>query len=301
LAASVRKQSVERRHRQAGQAEPAADEPAQVSFPRPPAPVGAPGAAGEVVLEARDVIVDFGGLRAVNEASITVPSGRIVGLIGPNGAGKTTLFNAITGAIRPRSGRVFLGGHDITGLPTHARAQRGLGRTFQLVGLARDRSVTENLLLAQHQLAVYTSFEAIGGFGRAPATEQELRGRAAEALTTLGFERDADTPVAELSGGQQRIVEIACALLTAPRLLMLDEPSAGMAPVAVESLGERLAELRDDAGRTILLIEHNIPLVLDVCDDIYVMSEGAVIAHGPPRAVVAMDSVVEAYLGRVEV
>ncbi len=305
LAASMREQLTERRHRReqreapASEAEPEA-EPVHVAFPRPPATVASREASGDV-LEAREVVVDFGGVRAVDDASLQVARGRIVGLIGPNGAGKTTLFNAITGIVRARSGRFFLAGEDITGLAAHQRARRGIGRTFQLVGLARDRSVTENLLLAQHQLAAYTPLEAICGVGRAPATERELRRRAAEALDTLGFGRYADSPVRELSGGQARIVEMACALLTAPELLMLDEPSAGLAPAAVESLGERLVELRDESARTILLIEHNIPLVLDACDEVYVMSEGAIIAHGSPREVVAMDSVVEAYMGRVEV
>jgi branched-chain amino acid transport system ATP-binding protein len=126
-----------------------------------------------------------------------------------------------------------------------------------------------------------------------------MRARAVDALATLGFERFAGTPVRELSGGQQRIVEIACALMTAPALLMLDEPSAGLAPAAVESLGQRLAELRDEAGHTILLIEHNIPLVLQTCDELYVMAEGRVIASGDPREVVAQPAVVDAYLGTV--
>ena len=278
-------------------AEPGLDKPADIAFPVPP-PRSHDDRDGDVLV-AEGISVRFGGVRAVDGASIAVPRGRIVGLIGPNGAGKTTLFNAVSGAVRSASGTVHLLGEDITGLPAHARAQRGLGRTFQLVGLARDRSVTENLLLAQHQLAAYSVTEALTGIGRAPSIEDQLRERAAEALRTLGFEHFADMPVRQLSGGQQRIVEIACALMTSPALLMLDEPSAGLAPAAVESLGSRLAELRD-AGHTILLIEHNIPLVLQTCDELYVMAEGKVIASGAPRDVVSRDDVVEAYLGRVE-
>ena len=278
-------------------AEPGLDKPADIAFPVPP-PRSHDDHDGDVLV-ADGISVRFGGVRAVDGASIAVPRGRIVGLIGPNGAGKTTLFNAVSGAVRAEAGTVRLLGEDVTGLAAHARAQRGLGRTFQLVGLARDRSVTENLLLAQHQLAAYSVTEALTGVGRAPAIEDQLRGRATDALRTLGFEHFADMPVRQLSGGQQRIVEIACALMTSPALLMLDEPSAGLAPAAVESLGARLAELRD-AGHTILLIEHNIPLVLQTCDELYVMAEGKVIASGTPREVVARDDVVDAYLGRVE-
>ncbi|HVM54636.1 MAG TPA: ATP-binding cassette domain-containing protein [Acidimicrobiales bacterium] len=278
-------------------AEPGVDTTADLSFPLPPAGVGR--ATGEVVLEATDIRVRFGGLVAVDGASITVPRGKIVGLIGPNGAGKTTMFNAISGAVTAERGRVVLLGEDVTRLAAHRRVQRGLGRTFQLVGLARDRSVTENLLLAQHQLAGYSVAEALTGLNRAPRVEAELRARAAEALAGLGFERFADLPVRKLSGGQQRIVEIACALVTAPELLMLDEPSAGLAPAAVERLGERLIELQERSGATILLIEHNIPLVLATCDELTVMAEGQVIASGAPREVVAVDEVVDAYLGRV--
>jgi ABC-type branched-subunit amino acid transport system ATPase component len=277
--------------------EPGLDKPADIAFPVPP-PRAVDVREGPV-LEASDVRVRFGGVQAVDGASLAVPKGRIVGLIGPNGAGKTTMFNAISGAVRADAGRIRLLGEDVTALPAHTRARRGLGRTFQLVGLAPDRSVTENLLLAQHQLAAYSAAEALIGLGRAPAIESELRERAADALRTLGFEHFAGMPVRQLSGGQQRIVEIACALVTSPALLMLDEPSAGLAPGAVESLGRRLAELRDETGHTILLIEHNIPLVLQTCDELYVMAEGKVIASGLPGDVVALDDVVDAYLGRV--
>ena len=271
-------------------------DPAEVRFPLPPP---ASRRDDAVVLEATNVSVRFGGVKAVDGASIVVPRNQIVGLIGPNGAGKTTMFNAISGAVRTESGRVVLLGKDVTSMPAHRRAQLGLGRTFQLVGLARDRSVTENLLLAQHQLASYSVAEALSGVNRAPRIESQLHERARDALANLGFERYADVPVRNLSGGQQRIVEIACALVTSPELLMLDEPSAGLAPAAVERLGERLVDLRDRAGATILLIEHNIPLVLATCDELTVMAEGTVIGAGVPRDVVALDEVVEAYLGRV--
>ncbi|HVF21407.1 MAG TPA: branched-chain amino acid ABC transporter ATP-binding protein/permease [Mycobacteriales bacterium] len=277
------------------------DEPALPTLPDLPRPTGlaarATESAGQALLEVRDVSVRFGGLQAVDGASLDVPRGRIVGLIGPNGAGKTTLFNVVSGHIRPQSGSVRLLGRDISGLPAHARAAAGLGRTFQQIGLAKDISVTENLLLAQHSVAHYSVTEALVHLGRTGRVERELRDRAREAIAALGFERYADAPVRVLSHGQQRIVEIGCVLVTAPELVMLDEPSAGMSPGAAENLAVRLRDIRDQLGRTVLLIEHNIPLVLDVCDDLYVLSAGQVIASGPAAEVASLPQVVAAYFG----
>jgi len=275
------------------------ESPEMPALPDLPRPSGLPERRHTTgpVLEVRDLSISFGGLRAVDNASLSVPPNRIVGLIGPNGAGKTTVFNLVTGVLVPDHGSVHLLGEDVTGLAAHVRARRGLGRTFQNIGLARDISVRENLLLAQHQVASYADGWGLIGLGPAPAVESELGTRADEALGALGFERFADTPVRNLSGGQQRIVEIAAALVTAPELVMLDEPSAGMAPALVENLAERLSDLRDDLGRTVLLIEHNIPLVMDVCDELYVMDAGAVLAHGTPADVISEPAVVTAYLG----
>ena len=249
------------------------------------------------LLEVRDVHVNFGGLKAVDGADLVVPEGKIVGLIGPNGAGKTTLFNSISGFVTPQSGVFRLRGNDITGLAPHQRAQAGLGRTFQLVGLAKRLSVHQNLLLAQHSRANYGLISSLAYLPRAGRTETDLEARATEALEAIGFADFADRPINQLSGGQQRIVEIACALMNAPDLLMLDEPSAGMAPGVIESLALRLRQLRDELGRTILIIEHHIPLVMDVCDEVWVMASGATLAHGTPADVIARTDVIEAYLG----
>ena len=276
------------------------EQPTMPKLPELPRPSGLPErptATSDVVLRASDITVRFGGLQAVDSASIAVPRNKIVGLIGPNGAGKTTFFNAISGALKPQSGRVELLGRDVSRLPAHERARLGMGRTFQLIGLAKDLSVTENLLLAQHSVAGYSVAEALARVGRAPKIERELRQRAVETIEALGFDQYADTPVKRLSHGQQRIVEIGCALVTAPEVVMLDEPSAGMAPGAAENLAVRLRDMRDDLGRTILLIEHNIPLVLDVCDELYVLSSGQVLAAGKPDEVVARQDVITAYLG----
>ena len=249
------------------------------------------------VLQVRDVTVRFGGLTAVDGASLSVPHNTIVGLIGPNGAGKTTLFNVISGFVTPNSGQVTLLGRDVTSLPAHARAAAGMGRTFQGIGLAKDLTVTENLLLAQHRLATYSVGEALAGVGRTWAVERDLRERAREAVAALGFERFADTPVRLLSHGQQRIVEIGSVLVTSPELVMLDEPSAGMAPGAAEDLALRLRDIRDQLGRTVLLIEHNLPLVMDVCDQLTVLAMGQVIASGTVDAVANQAEVIDAYLG----
>ena len=277
------------------------DEPELPTLPDLPRPTGlAPRPAeraGQPLLEVRDVSVRFGGLQAVDAASLDVPRGRIVGLIGPNGAGKTTLFNVISGHIRPQAGTVRVLGRDVSALPAHARAATGIGRTFQQIGLAKDLSVTENLLLAQHSVAHYSAPEALVHLGRTGRVERELRARARDAVDALGFEKYADTPVRLLSHGQQRIVEIGCVLVTAPELVMLDEPSAGMSPGAAENLAVRLRDIRDQLGRTVLLIEHNIPLVLDVCDELYVLSAGRVIAQGPAAEVASQPEVVSAYFG----
>jgi ABC-type branched-subunit amino acid transport system ATPase component/ABC-type branched-subunit amino acid transport system permease subunit len=291
----------EARERKRAQGE--TDEPATPTLPDMPRPSGLAERRREPVgtplLRVRDVTVRFGGLVAVDGASLDVERGKIVGLIGPNGAGKTTLFNAISGLVRTDSGTVEILGRDVTRAAPHQRAATGVGRTFQLIGLAKDLSVSENLLLAQHSVAGYTAGEALLWTGRTPRAERDLRERAREAVAALGFERYADTPVKYLSHGQQRIVELGCVLVTAPELVMLDEPSAGMSPGAAENLAVRLADIRDQLGRTVLVIEHNIPLVLDLCDDLYVLDAGKVIAQGAAREVAALPEVVGAYLGQL--
>jgi ABC-type branched-subunit amino acid transport system ATPase component/ABC-type branched-subunit amino acid transport system permease subunit len=264
--------------------------PAGMPLPRKARP-------GTAVLEATGVSVRFGGLQAVDNASLRVDRGTIVGLMGPNGAGKTTLFNAISGALRPDSGSIHFLGEDVSELPPHKRAARGMGRTFQLIGLAKDQSVYENLLIAQHLAAPYGVMAALTTLG-SRSWETQLRDRADQTLEGLGFHRYRDTQVGKLSHGQQRIVEIGCALVTSPELLMLDEPSAGMSPAAAEDLAATLLDIRDQLGRTILLIEHNVPLVLGTADELYVMDAGAVIANGEPVEVVTRPEVVTAYLGQ---
>jgi ABC-type branched-subunit amino acid transport system ATPase component/ABC-type branched-subunit amino acid transport system permease subunit len=271
--------------------------PALPQLPVPAGVVSRDIAAGTPLLEVTELSVNFGGLQALSGASVTVHAGGIFGLIGPNGAGKSTLFNAVSGHVRASSGVVRFLGEEIQHLPAHERAARGIARSFQLIGLAKELSVHDNFLLAQHQLARYGAAAALGFTRPVARVETELSDRAREAVAALGFEQYLHTPVRNLSHGQQRIVEIGCLLATSPELLMLDEPSAGMSPAAAENLAERLRELPDKLGRTVLLIEHNLPLVLGICDHLSVLHLGEVLAEGRPDEVMARDDVVGAYLG----
>ncbi|HEU5034533.1 MAG TPA: branched-chain amino acid ABC transporter ATP-binding protein/permease [Mycobacteriales bacterium] len=281
---------------------PAEDEDDELpELPQLPVPVrshvAAPLSSAVPVLEVEEVVVRFGGLHAVDGATLAVNAGQIVGLIGPNGAGKSTLFNAVSGLVAIERGRIRYRGQEIHQLRSDQRARLGIARSFQQVGLAKDLSVRENFLLAQHQLAAYGDLEALLMLPRAARQEREFRDRTEAAIDALGFGPLADVPVRHLSGGQQRIAEIACLLMTAPDLVMLDEPSAGMAPAAAENLAARLRDLRDVLGRTVLLIEHNVPLVLDTCDHVYVLDAGRLIAAGTPREVAADQRVIDAYFG----
>lgn len=249
------------------------------------------------VAEAIDISVSFGGLQALNGASLAIPHGKIVGLIGPNGAGKTTLFNVMSGFIRPDSGQIKFKGHDVTRTAPHGRAAMGMGRTFQLVGLGKNLTVRENFLLAQHCAATYPIAKALLRLPGVASGEKVLEERSAEAIAALGFERFTHTPVRNLSHGQQRLVELGCSLVNSPELLLLDEPSGGMSPAAAESLAERLIEIRDKLGRTVLLIEHHIPLVLAVCDEIYVLNFGEILAHGTTEEITSSPDVIAAYFG----
>ena len=267
-------------------------------LPVPLRPLGAGWEVGAPLLEVDDVRVRFGGLNAVDGVSLAVPAGKIIGLIGPNGAGKSTLFNAVSGLARIDSGRIRYKGQEIQDLRCDQRARLGIARSFQQVGLAKDLSVTENFLLAQHQLTTYRDGEALFMLPRAAREEKHLKELADQAVQALGFGDLADLPVRNLSGGQQRIVEIACLLMTAPDLVMLDEPSAGMAPAAAENLAVRLRDLRDELDRTVLLIEHNVPLVLDLCDYVYVLDAGRLIAEGRPAEIASNPEVINAYFGQ---
>jgi ABC-type branched-subunit amino acid transport system ATPase component len=252
---------------------------------------------GDDLLVVTDIHVNFGGLVAVDDVSLIAKRGTVVGIIGPNGAGKSTFFNAISGLVPGARGAVTLDGERIDGLPPWQRAQRGLGRTFQQVGLAKDMTVRESILLAQHKAASYGDAASLLYMRGVNRVERELGELADAVVDGLGFARYRDTPIRSLSGGQMRLVELAAVLATGPELLMLDEPTAGLSPAAAENLAEKLHELRDVHGQSILVIEHNVPLVLDLCDHVYVLNAGALLADGPPAELARNPEILSAYLG----
>ena len=249
------------------------------------------------VLEAHDLSIRFGGVQATRDVSIRVDEFEIVGIIGPNGAGKTTTFNMITGFYAPDSGSVRYRGRDITRLKVHERAQLGIGRTFQNVGLVKGSTVRENLLTAQHLSAGYGVVGGIVGSPAAIDEERVLARRADALLEILDLGGLADSQVIGLSYGDLKRVEIATVLATDPDVLLLDEPSSGMGPEESERLGDVLLELRREFGLTIAMIEHHVTLVVRVCDYVYCLNFGELLAEGPPQEVRDHPEVARAYLG----
>jgi branched-chain amino acid transport system ATP-binding protein len=247
------------------------------------------GRAMTPVLQATGVSVSFGGVHAVVDVDLEVGDGRIVGLIGPNGAGKTTFIDAISGFVRC-GGRVELDGQELTGLPPHARARRGLARTWQSVELFDDLSVRENLLVASHRPSVWRTLKEV------VSVPDDGQAEIASALELLGLEAITDEVPSELSQGQRKLVGIARALVAKPRLVCLDEPAAGLDTHESEELGRRLRSLVD-AGQATLLVDHDMGLVLGICDEVVVLEFGKVIARGAPDAVRRNPQVIAAYLG----
>ena len=249
------------------------------------------------VLETRSCSIRFGGVQAARDVSIAVGEWEIVGVIGPNGAGKTTTFNMITGFYTPNEGSVWFKGSDVTKLSVHERTAIGMGRTFQNVGLVKGSTVRENLKTAQHLQAEYATVAGMVGVPRTFSSERELSRRADLLLDILGLGDLADTRVAGLPYGVLKRVEVATVLATDPEVLLLDEPSSGMGPEEAHALGDTLLELRREFGLSIVMIEHHVPLVVRVCDYVYCLNFGELLAEGKPDAVRNHPEVVRAYLG----
>lgn len=240
------------------------------------------------LLEVKDLRKSFGGLRAVDGVHLTVPEGSITGLIGPNGSGKTTLFNLIDDTIRADSGEIWLGGERIDGLPSWSRAHRGLGRTFQITRLFREMTVLENVVAAQRSFSW-------GQLGRIAVSGAEARA-AEELLEYVGMRAFRDQRANDLSYGQQKLVELAQVLMLDPRLILLDEPAGGINPVLIDRMSEMIREL-NSYGKTFLIVEHNMPFVLGLCDPVHVLGHGRTMASGTPDEVQADPAVLDAYLG----
>jgi branched-chain amino acid transport system ATP-binding protein len=236
----------------------------------------------------------FGELTAVDDVSLDVPQGELRAIIGPNGAGKTTLFNSITGALTPTEGRVFLGGQEITDLPQEQRPHEGIARSFQSNQLFTDETVLENV-----RIVVQTTRQGVFSLDLLRRGKDVGRDRALEIIERIGLLGEYDTLAKNLSHGDQRRLGMAMALATDPEVLLLDEPTSGMSPQATTETAQLIEEIQADFGLTVLLIEHDMDVVLDISDRITVLNRGAVIATGTPGEVQENQDVQDAYLGGV--
>ncbi|KAA8713805.1 MULTISPECIES: high-affinity branched-chain amino acid ABC transporter ATP-binding protein LivG [Pseudomonas syringae group] len=249
------------------------------------------------LLQATGLSMRFGGLLAVNGVALTVNKGQVVSMIGPNGAGKTTVFNCLTGFYRPSAGTILLDGEPIQGLAGHQIARKGVVRTFQNVRLFKEMTAVENLLVAQHR-HLNTNF--LSGLFKTPAfrrSEREAMDYAEHWLEAVNLREFANRPAGTLAYGQQRRLEIARCMMTRPRILMLDEPAAGLNPRETDDLKALIGVLRNDHDATVLLIEHDMKLVMSISDHIVVINQGTPLADGTPEQIRDNPDVIKAYLG----
>jgi len=249
------------------------------------------------LLEIKNLGISFGGLRAVNNFNITIEEGQLYGLIGPNGAGKTTLFNLLTGVYKPNEGSILLDGKNITGMKTTDVNKAGIARTFQNIRLFKQMSVLDNVKAGLHNQYRYSTIAGILRLPRYFKVEKQMNQRAFELLKVFGLDKYSDFLASNLPYGQQRKLEIARALATNPKLLLLDEPAAGMNPNETKELMETIQFVRKEFKMTILLIEHDMKLVSGICEELTVLNFGEVLTQGKTTTVLNDPKVITAYLG----
>ena len=249
------------------------------------------------LLEVKSLGISFGGLRAVDDFNLKIEKGQLYGLIGPNGAGKTTVFNMLTGVYKPTDGSIFLDGENITGKKTIDINKHGIARTFQNIRLFHQQSVIDNVKIGLHNEHTYSTLSGILRLPSYRKTEKIMNEKAMELLEVFDLQDEADILASNLPYGKQRKLEIARALATAPKLLLLDEPAAGMNPNETKELMETIRFVRDKFDMTVLLIEHDMKLVSGICEELTVLNFGQVLAQGKTSDVLNNPEVIKAYLG----